>query len=178
MMTEGEVSRLRAIASDSKLTVDEIDGWLARIDAERAELLDVQVEIAASAPAGDFLNQREQSIAAAVRDDLLMVAHGVPFSAGVTNRRLEKRRGQPGLVELDDVEMRLRVVRERVVSHDAIWGNVKMLPHRYTGAKHKTLWDGQRYLEPGDVVDLTEQQAIAFRDRFELVSADAAVTRG
>jgi hypothetical protein len=42
-------------------------------------------------------------------------------------------------------------------------------PYRYTGPRFKTLWDGDRHLEPGDVVQLTEAQAAAFADRFEAV---------
>jgi len=164
-MTRGELETLRS----------EIDSALADLRRKRARL--------GERPRDAFDLRRATDLDGAIRalegDGLTHVdglVHDLGWLAAKQNARaVEQGYGAaiaiPGLADIarrlaamDAAERRERERVERWPASDTTH------PYRYAGPRFKTTWDGDRYLEPGDVVELNEVQAAAFGDRFEAVS--------
>lgn len=165
-MTFQESMQLRG-ALTRCLTIDDIDRWLSVAEADRAELLDIQQEIQGTVPPEDnrpanYFVQRARRIA---REDLTLVVHGVTRADGVTNPRLARRVGLPGLAELDRAITRLRDAREKEAARPVLtW------PRSYRLKAGKRHLVGDRYLLADEVIQLTESQAKSFGDKFEEVT--------
>lgn len=74
---------------------------------------------------------------------------------------------RPGLIETDERIARLEADCKEWRAHEKRWPTAQTRhSYRYTGRPYKATFDGKE-LVPGDIVQLSEGQAIAWADRFE-----------
>ena len=101
---------------------------------------------------------------------------GIAREMGIAFDELAPFVGKPGIEELarklarlEHEQAELRAVLDRWPTEDT------RHPYRYTGRPYQSRVDG-RELEPGDEVELTYTQALAWGDRFEAVSETTSQT--
>lgn len=104
-----------------------------------------------------------------VKPDYENVLDGLTHEMGAKDPRVAARTGKPGLNTLNYLVVRLEDKLKKLQEREAQWPTPETRhPYRYVGKKYKHRQDGI-YLEPGAVVELSETQASAWRDRFVLV---------
>jgi hypothetical protein len=118
----------------------------------------------------DPFDQRRR---AEIREARRQVQEGIDQASGLAFPELmQSMVGLPGLRTARRLIERLEAATAAAQERAARWPTPDATrPFRYVGPRFKTTWDGDRYLEPGEVVALTEQQARAFADRFEQVAS-------
>lgn len=114
-----------------------------------------------------------------LRETLVQIDHGLHPNDG-TDARLDALLRAPlpaslglacpGLQSVRRLIATLEQRRDEAAKKAAI---VWPRRYRYIGKPRKTAW-GERYLQPGEVVELTESRAAAWADRFELVADEHA----
>lgn len=124
-------------------------------------------------PEGAFEHYRADTL----RDALRQLEEGVRANDAVAFDELRPLMGQPGTPQLQRMledAQRERPECMRVIER---WPTADTThAYRYVGLPFKARWEDGRYLEPGDVVQLTEGRAAAWGDRFEAVEEVAEVT--
>jgi hypothetical protein len=164
MMTTQEINLLRSDAYFEQLNLKNTDRMIALVEAEIAHRLLLEKDLKnllpdPEAPPTKFTSRDKGKI----DGDLWALYNGVAPDMGVTDSRLVRLIGQPGLTELQRASVRLRAHRETEAAKPVLsWPR----PFRYTGLLHQHTMDG-RSLRPGETVMLSQQQASAFADRFE-----------
>jgi hypothetical protein len=105
----------------------------------------------------------------ALTADLKCCEDGYHNELGATDRRVLDMASQPGLQRIATLRIRMQgelaQLRTQMSEKYPSWPRM----FKYVGPAEKTILDG-RWLAPGDVVGLNEQQAQSFGDRFEAVN--------
>ena len=121
-------------------------------------------------PEGQRETREEERLRREVDQDLAALDEGIGERELVNDPRLEVLRGHKGRRWWLRAQQRLLQQRAVAVERErTTWPR----EFRYTGKRFKTEING-RYLEAGDIVSLNAQQAEAFKDRFELVTAESS----
>jgi hypothetical protein len=111
----------------------------------------------------------EQRDAGLLDDALNQIERGIAREAGIAFDALRPFVGLPGLAAIERTIARLTAERDELETYLDRWPDAQQThAFRFIGRPYKTQIAG-RYLEFGDIVDLTERQAAAWSDRFEAV---------
>jgi hypothetical protein len=98
MLTTTEFVRVRAILKEPEPTLADIDGALASVEADIAEVRRIVDDLSGSHPAPTGREPwPDRSRREGVRADLTFLARGVTTCDGVTDPRVAARCGLPGL---------------------------------------------------------------------------------
>ena len=162
------------LAGHDTATLGELLQHRSAVGDDHAYLLDLQARIAAAiVPSKPRESRDVEYNRVAARQDLTLLNHGVTRTDGVTHPELTGLIGHPGFSQVQRWMVRLDTLIEQARQREAAQADGPVLrPFRYTGrAGRHDAGDGH-YLEPGDVVELTEAQATNFADRFEPVAAE------
>jgi hypothetical protein len=115
---------------------------------------------------GDGLVPEVEVLAAGVKHWVDAIEHGLGDQIAV-----------PGLRRTAETIARLEDERKGLTAYLEQWRDGTITrPHRYTGKRYKHSMGG-RFVEPGEVVELNDSQAHAWRDRFDAVADQAAGPR-
>ena len=154
----------------TKLMKEELVRLLLSAQQERDAVAALALELRRRLPATDApLSRAKVQEMEDVKADYESLRDGFTHEMGAKDPRVAARTGKPGLNTLNYLVVRLEDKLKKVEEREAFWPTPETRhPYRYVGKKYKHRQD-ERYLEPGEVVLLSETQASAWRDRFVLV---------
>jgi hypothetical protein len=174
MMTKETYAHAQALLDPERVhfnrhpSLAEIEDARREVVGYRDALLAIQTRLAARFPPHARLNQVQQAEAADVRTDLFYLIHGFTSDVSISDEELRRYVGLPGLAAADRLIARLDKLHADETARLAhVWPRA----FRYTGRPGEFGWRDNRYLEPGDVVELSEDAARSFADRFEPVAS-------
>ena len=163
-------------------TQTQLAGILAQIDLRERLAKDYQSRLDAlrattERPKRESREERSERMARAqaverecekLEHSLAQLENGANWNAGICFPELELLAGKPGLRKLRIEKGRLEREVAELRDLEAKWANGAR-QFRYRGRSGRYRHDDGRYLEPGDVVELTRNRAYNLRDMFEAI---------
>lgn len=167
-MTQAERIEILAVTPNSDLSLETRDRLLEKLRAEitqRQEIIDRllgQLSPRAERPTAESKRHDHQ-----IMSDVFCVRDGVNAKVGVTDPQVAALDNQFSLAQLTSLLTRHETWRADAAARQAkVWPSL----YRYRGLKWKLQMDG-RFVNPGEVVELTERQASGWGDLFEELPA-------